>query len=433
MNRMPAARFGRLVVLIVTALAAGGCSTLLAVSGQQKLADTNCVISGTVKTEKPARGPLVVGLFRHVNDEYLLVDYFTASKPGDWMLAVQPGTYWIAAFEDANRDGAYEDEPFYRPDEARPIVLAPGQNVSGLDVLIPFAGRARREGHLTLSGMMARADDEQKARSLFALSKVGEVAALVDPRFSQASAELGMWKFYDFLLSGRAGIFFLEPYDPKRIPVLFVHGVNGTPLNFQTLISRLDRKRYQPWVLFYPSGSRLDMLVTWMNELFTRLELKLQLSEAVVVSHSMGGLVARGFVLKHYETSANDPIRMLVTISSPLGGMASAGEGVRKSPIIIRSWYGLAPGSEYLEGLFYTDPGTRQQRRRLPTRIAYHMMFGYRGDDSSDGVVQLSSQLRPEAQEEATSVRGYDETHVGILDSRAVSTRLNEILGEVRE
>jgi pimeloyl-ACP methyl ester carboxylesterase len=430
---MPAACFKLSIVPVVTILAVGGCSTLFAVNEQQKLADTNCIISGTVTTEKPARGPLVVGLFRHVNDEYLLVDYFTASKPGDWMLAVQPGTYWVAAFEDANRDGAYEDEPFYRPDEAHPLVLASGQNVSGLDVVIPFAGRARREGHLTLSGMMARGDDEQKARSLFALSKVGEVAALVDPRFSQASAELGMWKFYDFLLSGRAGIFFLEPYDPKRIPVLFVHGVNGTPLNFQTLISKLDRTRYQPWVLFYPSGSRLDMLVTWLDELFTRLELKLQLGEAVVVSHSMGGLVARGFVLRHHETSAKDPIRMLVTISSPLGGMASAGKGVQNSPIIIRSWYGLAPGSEYLDGLFYRDPGTRRERRRLPESIAYHMMFGFKGKDSSDGVVQLSSQLRPEAQEEAASVRGYDETHVGILDSPEVSTRLNEILAEVRQ
>ena len=61
---------------------------------------------------------MIVTLFRRDGDEYVLVDYFTASKPGAWMLGVQPGTYWVAAFEDANGDGAYQDEPFYRPDEA---------------------------------------------------------------------------------------------------------------------------------------------------------------------------------------------------------------------------------------------------------------------------------------------------------------------------
>jgi len=58
----------------------------------------------------------------------------------------------VAAFEDVNGDGAYEDEPFYRPDEAHPLVLAPGQQVTGLKIVVPFAGRALKTGHWTLSG-----------------------------------------------------------------------------------------------------------------------------------------------------------------------------------------------------------------------------------------------------------------------------------------
>jgi pimeloyl-ACP methyl ester carboxylesterase len=281
--------------------------------------------------------------------------------------------------------------------------------------------------------MMARGEEEQKTTSLYALSKLGEIVSLDDPRFSEATAEAGMWQFYDFLIAGRAGIYFLEPYDPKRIPVLFVHGINGTPQNFSSLIARLDRRRFQPWVVYYPSGARLETVVIWLDELFTRLELSLRFDTAVVVAHSMGGLVSRGFVLRHHETSAKDPIRMFVTISSPLGGMVSAGEGVESSPIVVRSWYGLAPGSPYLDGLFYQDPATRTHRRRLPNQVAYHMMFGFKGGSSSDGVVQLASQLRPEAQEEASSLRGYDETHTGILDSPAVAAHLNEILAGVRD
>ena len=45
-----------------------------------------------------------------------------------------------------------------------------------------------------------------------------------------------------------------------------------------------------------------------------------------------------------------------------------------------------------------------------------------------DGVIDLSSQLRGDAKDQAASVRGYDEGHVGILDSGAVSRYVNRIL-----
>ena len=45
--------------------------------------------------------------------------------------------------------------------------------------------------------------------------------------------------------------------------------------------------------------------------------------------------------------------------------------------------------------------------------------------------MQLTSQLRAEAQEEALSLRGYDEDHTSILRSPAVAARLNQILAEL--
>jgi pimeloyl-ACP methyl ester carboxylesterase len=423
-------RLARLVTVAAT-LGLAGCSTLLAVKGQQRLADTTCVVAGTVASERPTGAPLIVVLVTRGADDWVVVDYFTAAKAGPWVFGVQPGTYWVAAFEDVDRDGAYEDEPFYRPDPDRPLVLSAGQQVSKLDIVIPFGGRALKTGKLTLTGMMARGEDAQKAKSIYAISKLGEIVRLDDPRFSDDVATAGLWQFYDFLIGGRAGIYFFAPYDPKKIPVLFVHGISGTPRDFKTIIASVDRTRFQPWVLYYPSGARLDVLVGWLDELFTRLETTLHFDRAAVVAHSMGGLVARGFVLRHHQTSARDPIRTFVTISSPLGGMAAAGEGVEKSPIVVRSWYGLAPGSEYLDGLFWEDPPKRTKRRRLPDSIAYHLLFGFKGGET-DGVVAVASELRPEAQEEALSMRGYDETHVGILSSPAVVARVNAILAELR-
>ena len=52
--------------------------------------------------------------------------------------------------------------------------------------------------------------------------------------------------------------------------------------------------------------------------------------------------------------------------------MASAGKGVEASPIVVRSWYGLAPASEYLDGLFYEDPAgkTLEEIRPILTEPA---------------------------------------------------------------
>jgi len=257
------------------------------------------------------------------------------------------------------------------------------------------------------------------------------VATLDDPRFAPEVAAKGMWQYYDFLLEVHPGIYFLQPYDPKKIPVLFVHGINGTPRDFQFLIAALDRDRFQPWVFYYPSGAGLDALSELLKQLFVRLRVKYHFKDAVVIAHSMGGLVTRAFLLKDYEGNRADVVHTYVTISSPLGGMKSAAAGVENSPIVVRSWYGLAPGSPFLDGLFYKN-AEKTERRRLPESMAYHLLFGFRGKDATDQVVTINSELRYEAQEEARSIRGFRETHTSILESPAVAARLNQILADTR-
>jgi pimeloyl-ACP methyl ester carboxylesterase len=418
-------------VAVLAALPAGGCSTILAVKEQQALADASAVVSGTVAmADGQAHGPIVVGLVTKGPDGFRLIDHFVAEKPGPWIFATQAGTYWIAAFEDTNGNGRYDGEPAYRPSPDHPVTLTPGQKVSDMTIAIPRDGVFASVG-FAIADLEARAAKEQQVHSIYGLSVSGVVTSLDDPRFSERIASSGMWKPWDFLLHTEPGIYFLEPYDPSRIPVLFVHGIGGTPLNFRELIAGLDRKRYQAWVAYYPSGGNLGVIGDWMAQMFARLRTKHRFPKAAVVAHSMGGLVTRRFLLGDFDRTGSDVVRTTVTISSPLGGMVSAGKGVEDSPVVVRSWYGLAPGSDFLDGLFYSDVPKRQARRRLPAHMAYHMMFGFHGRDASDGVVALSSQLRPEAQEEARSLRGFDETHTGILRSPATSARLNAILAEM--
>jgi pimeloyl-ACP methyl ester carboxylesterase len=209
----------------------------------------------------------------------------------------------------------------------------------------------------------------------------------------------------------------------RQDPVLFVHGIAGTPRDYRG-IAALDRERFQPWVFYYPGASEardaFDATFVPAVHGFER---------AVVVAHSMGGLVTRELCCGTTKTTARRASKRTSRFPHPAAWRSPAMPSIL--PVIVHSWSGLAPGSDFLDGLFYADPETRKDRRRLPPHTAYHMLFGFHGS-SNDGVVALSSQLRPEAQEEARSERGFDETHMGILSSPAALARLNEILAEVQ-
>ena len=100
----------------------------------------------------------------------------------------------------------------------------------------------------------------------------------------------------------KTGLYFLEPYDPSRIPVVFVHGLMSSPFTWVKTINGLQqdpeiRKRYQPWVFGYPTGNPI---------LYSALRLREELAKAdklypnhlpyVVVGHSMGGMLTHAQV-----------------------------------------------------------------------------------------------------------------------------------------
>lgn len=424
MGRAVACRRHRLLLLALAGVTLAGCSTLLAARSAQRRADRWATVSGTVTTAAAPRGPLVVALLAGEADTPVVVDHFTAVRPGTWLFGVEAGTYWLAAFEDRNADGTCDDEPFWQSDPEHPLVLADGQRVADVALVIPPDGRAPPAIQRLLAGL-AHDNGTQLHKSLYAMSHVGTVTALSDPRFDAAIGRAATWNFYDFIVRERAGVYFLRPYDPARIPVLFVHGISGTPRDFAPVIAALDWSRYQPWVAYYPSGGRLEAIVDWLDQLFTRLEVEHGFRRAAVVAYSMGGLVARGFVLRH-QSRGSTAVDTFITISSPFGGMVWAAEGVEHSPVVVRSWYGLAPDSPFLDGLFYAD-ADRTRRRRIDDDTAHHLLFSYKGN-AGDGVVPLVSQLRPEAQEEAASLRGFDETHTGMLTSPAVALHIRALL-----
>ena len=404
----------RILACIVLATALAGCG-MFAVKEQQQKIDAACRIGGRVDAERKADAPIIVALLRKAGDKWQLADHFVLEGPGPWIFGASPGAYGVAAFQDLNRDLKLQpDEPFL---QIRELSCASGGRETDLALLIPAQGRTGRGETFDIAALQARSFSEQLEVSLAQVTAIGEISNLSDPRFDEAVAEDGLWRPYDFLFKGHPGIYFLGAYDSSKIPVLFVHGINGTPQNFRALIDRLDRNRFQPWVYYYPSGAALGSVADHLTQTMRKLQVQYGFTRFVVVAHSMGGLVSRGFLQRYRAGGGKAEIPLFVSIATPWDGHKAAEYG-KKAPVVVRVWIDMAPGSEYLKSIYEKDPG-----------IPHYLLFTFKQGgmslgEANDGVVTVASQLRDAAQQGAVRVEGYNETHMSVLESPDVSQRL---------
>ncbi len=101
----------------------------------------------------------------------------------------------------------------------------------------------------------------------------------------------------------------LQPYDPNRTPVIFVHGLQDTPASWAPLINTLRadpeiRRRYQFWVYSYPSGyPYFYSAALFRQELDGITRAFPHHKRIVLIGHSMGGMVSRLMI-----TDAGDKI-----------------------------------------------------------------------------------------------------------------------------
>ncbi len=427
-------RFRGIVVIAIVLPFVQGCM-FHKLDDQLQQVDRLCVISGTIAADPANRDPRIVVLLQPapagVMPAWRLADHFVSEGDGRWVMVAQPGEYALGAFEDRSRDLVYQPgEPVLNVADDSRIHCSTGSRIENRALRIPTDGGRAYFTDVDIAALQARTPDQQLGTSLRSLAAAGTVTTLADPRFSAENVKAGMWAPYDFLLTAGPGVYFLEPYDPARIPVLFVHGISGSPLNFTQLIGQLDRKRFQPWVYYYPSGARLGNVADHLAQTMLEIDVRYRVPRLVVVAHSMGGLVARGFLLRRDNDGTRIPL--LITLSTPWGGHDAAQMGVEYAPTVVRSWYDMAPGSDYLQSLFYSAPDTRQS---LPAPTEHHLLFSFRKSgigESGDGVVTVASELRTEAQDDAVDIRGFDTTHTGILEDPAVVALVNRKLDGVR-
>jgi pimeloyl-ACP methyl ester carboxylesterase len=96
-----------------------------------------------------------------------------------------------------------------------------------------------------------------------------------------------------------------EPFDPERVPVVFVHGTFSSPVTWAEMANTLTadpvlRKRYQAWSFIYGSGNPLVQSFadfrTALTEQVGRADpagTNKVLRQMVIIGHSQGGLVTK--------------------------------------------------------------------------------------------------------------------------------------------
>lgn len=395
--------------LCVLLFAVSGCS-LQEIHAQTKIAENVGYIKGNIKLASAQKGAVIALMFRDEKGILVLVSKVIVSSKGDFKFTVIPGPYYIATFIDANKDGIYQ----------------PGEhgNYLGRPSIINVAPRQTITiKTITIAGPVPTPESEVKiiTKKKAFLTNIGQVTTLDDSRFVLKNYALGLWRPIDFLDIAEGGLFFLEEYQQGKIPVIFVHGAKGGPTDWRTVIEKLDREHFQPWVLYYPSGARLDLISDYLVEAVTRLQSKYDFKHYIVIAHSMGGLVTRSFVQKYVEhTPGNSArLRLVMTINSPMAGMVAAASGVKHSPIVVPSWRDVEPGSAFLQGINTWD---------WPQEISYYLIFSYKNRNSGDGVVPLQSQVPLKLQSEATRMYVFNNDHVGTLGDDKFLDLFNRIL-----
>lgn len=106
----------------------------------------------------------------------------------------------------------------------------------------------------------------------------------------------------------REGMYFFQPYDPDRIPVVLVHGLMSIPQMWLPIVSQIEmdpelRGRFQFWTFAYPTGDPVVKSALGLREsLAAAYKVYPKTKDMVMVSYSLGGLLGKMQVQTSGET-----------------------------------------------------------------------------------------------------------------------------------
>lgn len=349
--------------------------------------------------------PLAIAAFSDRFKKHELVDLnHIAHVDTHFGLNLPEGKYELLVFADINLNGSFEtDEVIGSRQVLLDKTIHPEMVAENIDILVSDSKLADWSLSIPVP------EPAMQQESIF--FPKGSIRSLDDPIFNSKMSQLGLYEPAAFYETAPTLFYALEE-DSYKIPVVFVHGINGSPREFSGIIEGLDQSIYKPWFFYYASGGDLDQLAKLFFDIFLSGRVVSGNVKMVIVAHSMGGLVVREALNRFHGNEQENEVSLFVSIATPFGGHPSAVQGAQHAPLILPSWRDLNPHGAFIENLY---------RKPLAPNIKHQLVYTF-GDTNalkvganSDGVVPLSSQLYPKAQQQASAEFGFDASHAGVL------------------
>lgn len=168
----------------------------------------------------------------------------------------------------------------------------------------PPAPGKPRAAHLHLYNPLRKAEAQVNGkRTHLAANYTAPKELALNNRFLRGFSLIGL--LFPEKTLDESEIYRLELYDPKRIPVVFVHGLMSDPHIWYEAINAIYadpvlRANYQPWYFLYPSGMAVPATSWQLRQSLEDARERLDpegddpgMNNMVLVGHSMGGLLSR--------------------------------------------------------------------------------------------------------------------------------------------
>ena len=193
-------------------------------------------------------------------------------------------------------------------------------------MLLPATAIYLREGNRARIRLTSGADEVRLKGNVFPLATDYKAAGLMLARRARPLARSGfMSMIRPERMQRKPQIYLIDPYDPNKIPILMVHGLQSTPVAFLELVNALHsdaeiRRHFQIWHFHYATGTPVlvnartlrDELAETIREVDPNDQHRAT-KRIVVLGHSMGGVIAHTLV----SSSGEQALGQLVHCASP--------------------------------------------------------------------------------------------------------------------
>lgn len=244
----------------------------------------------------------------------------------------------------------------------------------------------------------------------------------------QGTSQLGRTGFFGMFnpegVTRTEKLYLMKGYDPTKIPLLTVHGLQSTPLTFANLANDLFadpdfRRRYQLWQYHYPTGMAVLHNATQLRKAVRETMAQVDpegddfaTRHIVVMGHSMGGVISHTLVSNSgdalWDSVVDAPPETLT--QCPPEAIAALRDNLvfERNPHVIRAIFIAAPhrGSQMSDNwigtlgqrLFHRDQKALAPYRPLLDCAAGHLDRRFASllvEGKFSSIRTLSSQSKP--------------------------------------